>query len=177
MATGLPTSPLPRCAGRAAAFTLIELVLVLALIGIVLAAAVPSMRGFVASRNAADTASQVLALTKCARGQAIAAGRPCRLNIDGAAGSFWLSVQQNGTFVEVQSDPGSRITPVDGVTISLRSEGPPRVDETPCVEFQPSGRCAASTIEVRGRGGELYLVTCASPTEAFHIVTPAEGAP
>ncbi len=147
----------------------------LALIAIVLGAVAPSMRGFAASRSAADTASQLLAMTKYARSQAIASGRPCRVNVDSTAGAFWLSAAENGTFVEAQSDPGARITTSDGVTISFRSSGAARLDAATYVEFQPSGRSAAETVEVRGRGGDLYLVTSASPTEGFHVVTPAEG--
>lgn len=146
------------------------------MIAIVLGAVAPSMRGFAASRSAADTASQLLSLTKYARSQAIAAGRPCRVNVDSTAGEFWLSAAENGTFVEAQSDPGARIATSDGVTIRFRGSGAARPDGASYVEFQPSGRSAVETIEVLGRGGELYLVTCDSPTEGFYVVTPAEGA-
>jgi len=32
-----------------------------------------------------------------------------------------------------------------------------------------------ATIEIRGKGGEVFQVTCPSATESFRVITPSEA--
>jgi len=164
-----------QAAGRrpASGFTLLELILVLALISVVLALAAPSLHGFSDSRQTADTAIRVAALTHWARSQAIAQGRPYRLHVDPLGGFCWLTVQRAGAYVPVDDQVASRLVPPEGVSLSLESALPDR--PVPYVQFYPSGRCDMASIEVRGRQGEVFLVACDTPTDRFRVISPAEA--
>jgi prepilin-type N-terminal cleavage/methylation domain-containing protein len=155
------------------AFTLIELVTVMLLITIVLSLSAPSLKGFFAGRQTADFAQTVVALTQFAHSQALAHGQPCRLNIEAASGQCWVTLQDAGRFVPVEGDLGRHFAvPEDS---SLRLVLDPPDPSANYVEFFPNGRNNVATIEVRGRRGQLYQITCPSATEAFHVVTPLEA--
>ena len=157
---------------QAGAFTLLELILVLVLISTVLAIAAPSLRGFVRGRQTANAAAQLLALTHLARSQAVTRGCIHRLNIDAEEGTYWLTMQQAGAFVETDSDHGRRYELPTGVLIALdRAQGE---EQSAYVEFFPDGRCDPATIELTGGEGDALRVTCSSPSERFRIVSLAE---
>ena len=155
----------------AGGFTLLELVLVLLLISVVLAMAAPSLRGFVRARQTADAASQLLAMTQWARSQAAAEGRSYRLNVDAQAGAYWLSVERGGAFVELDGEYGRHFRLPDGVAAGLET---PADDSADYIQFHPNGRCDEATIELRGRQGEVFRVTCDSATERFRIASAEE---
>ena len=154
-------------------FTLLELIVVLGLVGVLLALAAPSLRGFFASRKTADAAAQVLALTQWAGSRAAAQGSVYRLNIDSQTNTYWLTVQQSGAFVDLNCEFGRRFQLPEGTTVSVRS--PVRGSPIAYIEFYPSGRTEEATIELRGLQGEVFQVTCESATEAFRVVSPAEA--
>ena len=148
-----------------------ELVMVLVVLGVVLAIAAPIFSGFIAGRQAPDAAQAVLGLTRWSHSQAVSQGQLCRLNVDARAGAFWITVQQGGSFVEPDND-NHRFTAPEGVSVSMQSSAkPPQT----YVQFYPSGRNDVATIEIRGRNGQEYDVTCLSATEAFVITSPTGG--
>lgn len=157
------------------AFTLIELILVLAVISMVLTLCAPAMRGFFESRQTAEAAQNVLAMTRWARSEAVTRGNPCRLNFDSAAGCYWLTEQNAGCYVPIRSDIGRRFQLPDGVDLHLLIDGNAILGAAGCIQFQPTGRSDAATIEIRGRQGEQYQVKCLSPCEPFRVVTPLEA--
>lgn len=71
----------------AAAFTLIELILVMALLAIVLAVSAPSLSRFFRSRSLDSEAKRFLALTRYAQSRAVSEGVPMVL---------WLETEQRG---------------------------------------------------------------------------------
>jgi len=150
-----------------------ELVLVLVVISVVLALSAPSLRGFFASRQTADAAVRMLALTKWARSEAVSRGCLCRLNFDPAAGAFWLTVQSGGQFIPADRDLGRRFQLPEGAEVVLRSDS---ADPTaPYLQFYPNGRSDVATIEIRGRQGDVYQIVAPSATEPFRVVTPSEA--
>src|SRR5438128_11617175 len=62
-----------------AAFTLIELILVMALLMIVLAVSAPSLQGFFKGRNLDSEARRILGLTKYGQSRAVSEGIPMLL--------------------------------------------------------------------------------------------------
>ena len=150
-----------------------ELVLVLVVVSVVLALAAPSLRGFFASRQTADAAATMLSLTHWARSHARAQGRPCRLNIDADAGVCWLTVQEAGAFVELKSEMGRRFQLPQGAMVSVRSEG--SQPGPAYIQFYPSGRCDAVTIDIQGRQGEVFQVSCPSAVEPYRVIAPSEA--
>ena len=161
-------------APRPRGFTLLELILVMVVISAVLAISAPSLRGFFASRQTADLAGHILALTKYARSTAIVRGQPCRLNVDSAAGRFWLTVQETGAFVSPTSEMGRQHQLPEGASLKLECQARPQAEEE-YIQFEPSGRCDVATITIRGRQGDEYLVTTASGGEPYRVITPLEA--
>jgi len=152
-------------------FTLLELIVVLGLVGVLLALA--ALKGFFASRRTADAAAQMLALTQFAGSRAAAQGTVYRLNIDAQTSTYWLTVQQEGMFVDLGCEFGRPFQLPEGTTVRVVSldGGVP----LPYIDFYPDGRTQEATIELTGRRGEIFLVTCESATEAFHVVSPQEA--
>jgi hypothetical protein len=64
----------------------------------------------------------MLTLTKCARSEAVAQGSPCRLNIDSAAGKYWLTVQQGGEYVPLAGEMGQQFDLPEGATAVVRTD-------------------------------------------------------
>ena len=153
-------------------FTLLELILVLVLISVALAMVSPSLRGFFASRQTADAAMRVVSLSQWARSEAVSQGRPCRLNVDPQRRACWVTVQRAGAFVPADGDAGRAIPLPQGAEVRLRATGG---DPPPAyVRFDPSGRSDTAAIEITGRGGEVFLVANASPTEPFRVSSPTK---
>jgi Tfp pilus assembly protein FimT len=162
-------------APRAGAFTLLELIAVLVLISTVLAIAAPSLRGFVHGRQTADTAARLLALTHLARSRAVSRGCIHRLNIDVEAGTYWLTMQQAGAFVEIESDQGRQFRLPVGVSVAvdLPSAEASADESVPFILFYPDGRSDPATIGLVGAQGEVLYVTCPSVSERFRIISPS----
>lgn len=91
-------------------FTLLELVLVLVIIGVVMAMAAPSLRGWSRGSKLRDQADQILALTQYARTQAIADARTYRFNVDANAGRYWLTAQNGTAWTELGNSWGTIYT-------------------------------------------------------------------
>ena len=156
----------------AGAFTLLELIAVLVLISTVLAIAAPSLRGFVRGRQTADAAAKVLSLTHLARSRAVSWGCIHRLNFDAEEGTYWLTMQKAGAFVEIDGNHGRRFRLPDGVSVVL--ESPSQVQSLPYVQFYSDGGCDPATIELAGGENDVFQVTCSSVSERFRIVSPQE---
>jgi len=194
--------------GRAA-FTMLELILVLLVMAVVLGLSAPALRGFFASRQTADAAVTMLCLTQYARSLSASEGRPCRLMIDPDAGEYWLTIQDQGAYVMLGREMGRRFRLPEGARVSVsigsgdqdpaagrssmrpgsmlaqagslleqgmsRSLGRQAADSIlPCVQFHPSGRSDVASIEIQGLQGEIYTVTCLSPSEPFRVISPTE---
>jgi type II secretory pathway pseudopilin PulG len=87
-----------RSTSKTSAFTLLELILVMAILTLVMAEIAPSLRGFGVSRSSSDTANLIVTLANYARTQSAAEGRVYRLNFDQNAGQMWLTVSDDGVF-------------------------------------------------------------------------------
>lgn len=171
-----------------------ELILVLMVISVVLALAAPVLRGFFASRQAADAAMNMLSLTQYARSRAMAGGAGCRLNIDCEAGTYWLTVQEGGAYVELKEELGRRYRLPEGASVRIRQadngaagmglEATPAGAPSPSrqkpssvsyLQFCPDGRSDATAVEIRDRDGECYELSAPSACEPFRVITPAQG--
>ncbi len=180
---------------RSGGFTLMELLLVLVVIGVVVALVAPSLRGFAGGQQTDDAAASILSLTRWAQSQAITLGRPCRLNLDPGAGTYWLTVQEQGAYVPLKADLGQTFRLPVGASFELRfdqdqpnqgqnrnaglgvlkgsfGKKPPQRNY---IQFHPSGRCDVATIELRGKRGETFQISCASATESFVMSSSSGG--
>ena len=157
---------------RRGGFTLLELIVVLGLVGMLLALAAPSLRGFVASRQTADAAAQMLALTQLAGSRSAAQGCVYRLNLDPKTNTYWLTCWREGTFADLGCEFGRCFQLPEGTTMHIQCQSGNL--PVPYIEFHPNGRTEEATIELVGRQGEVYRLTCESATEAFRIVSSEE---
>jgi prepilin-type N-terminal cleavage/methylation domain-containing protein len=159
------------------AFTLLELILVMAIIAIIVGLAVPSLNGFAKGRRTTSCADQIVALTHYAHTQAITRATVFRLNLKPGSGNqpatYWLSVQQDdGTFGPTGDSMGLEFQAPDGVNITWNA---PRQPDGDYIQFQPNGRTDPCTIQVLGADRQVILIACPSATELFKVMSPEEA--
>ena len=148
---------------RASAFTLIELVLVLALIAMLLAAAAPRFSGFGRGQRLDNAVESFLAAARHARGQAIATAMPHRLEVDAGRGVYWVSRFEGQSFVPVAGEWGRETTLPEDVDIAIE-----RFDESnsPALDYAANGSGTPVTVvftSAWGRVVELSATGLADP--------------
>ena len=151
--------------------TLLELILVMAIIVATLGLAAPSLGGFFGSRRTADAAARVLALANYARAQAAAEATPYRLHMDTLRGEYWLERRDGGAFARLETEFGRTFRLPDGTRANWVVR--PAASSREYIEFMPDGRTEAARLRLTGRHQETFDVACASPTERFRVVEPS----
>jgi type II secretion system protein H len=151
------------------AFTLLELVVVMLIIGITLAIAAPSMRGWshgMAVRNAGD---DFIALTRLARSQAIADATTYRLNVDVSANQYWITQQSGSDFVAIaNSDLGQMHTLPQGWHIAMSNVA---AGNAASFDFSATGRSDPGNVTISDDQGNSVQISCGTPVENFRVVT------
>jgi type II secretion system protein H len=132
-------NPSPATAG----FTLIELVLVMALLVIVVGFAAPSLSRSMRQRNLNGEATRFLAATEYARDEAISQGVPM---------TVWINpnTQRFGVEAKAGYDSSATRNREFGVDPDIHFEvtgGTRKNTEIEAVEFEPDGSAAASNVE------------------------------
>ena len=165
--------------------------MVMMLMCVVAAMAVPSFRGFGKGRRVGACAAQLVTLTQYARTQAVTRAEPYRLNVDPATGTYWLTVARDadggGGFFERPGDEMGRVFAApEGVTIAWDGPLPSAAggggrEQYPYVEFLPTGRTSAAVSllltdhDGGAADGTVTEVACLSPAEPFRVLTPDGG--
>src|SRR5580693_2206433 len=102
------------------AFTLIELIFVLALLVIITSIAVPRMSGFIRGRALDSESRQLMALMHAAQSRAVSEGMPMMLWIDASGGQYGFAVETSGK----DGDPKAETLTLDGLLkISVQNGG------------------------------------------------------
>ncbi len=151
---------------KRSAFTLIELILVMALITVAISIAVPSLSNFFRGRALDSEARQLLALTHAGQSRAISTGFPMLLWVDFAGHAYGLveeaSSQKNGG---PGSDPKAQdFSFADRLQIEAVNASPVPVNgrSLPAIRFLPDGTIDennATTLRLSADGsGALWLV-------------------
>ncbi|SDS36988.1 GspH/FimT family protein [Opitutus sp. GAS368] len=136
----------PRRPGEGA-FTLIELLLVLALLAIVTALAAPRMISFFRGRALNEEGRRLLALTHYAQSRAVAEGVPVVLWLDPATGTYGQNIQPGFT---AHDDRASTFSLESSLTLEVPTGDAPPVSELgdellglpegrPVIRFTPDG--------------------------------------
>ena len=151
-------------------YTLLELVLVLAIIAITVAAVAPSLSGFATGRKTEEAAAQFVSLTHFARTQAISDGCVYRIAIDVAAGRWFLQVESGDGFAELDSPYGRTFTVPENVQIETDAS---ISDGLHVINFDASGRSDLATVKFVGPRGTVEVV-CDAPIDEYHILREQE---
>lgn len=158
--------------GRASGFTLLELVLVLAVIAVAISVVAPSLSGFAKGRGPINAAGLFVTTARWARAQAITSGNVYHLNIDTTAGKWWLSADNGSTTSDVSGDFAGYTLP-DGV--SMTTDAPKAQNSNAqVIDFDPSGRSDPGTVHFSGPRGGSADVGCDTPADLYHVL-PQQG--
>lgn len=157
---------------RRAGFTLLELVLVLTIIALLLAAVAPALSGFATGRRPGEAAAEFVALTRLARSNAIAQGRTYRVLCDPTRGRWWMANDHSGT-APAPGPLGEVFHTPSGVRLATNA---PLINGLPTLQFMPDGRCQPAEVEFLSGQGTVR-VACTAPTETFHVVTGGGPSP
>jgi type II secretion system protein H len=133
---------------RSRAFTLIELLLVMALLLIVLAVSFPSLREFFRGRHLDHEARRFLSLTRYAQNRAVSEGYPMVLWIDAKAGVYGMQAQtgyldedDKSVEYEIHETLELEVTRPLQVRVSStqRNESASVAGNLPAIRFTPDG--------------------------------------
>ena len=141
METGRPSDPRSRAARPRSAFTLIEMILVMALLVVAVSMVSPRLSDFLRGRAIESEARRLLAVTHAARSRAITEGRPVLLWLDSGTGAYGLERVDAGRSGDPQAQ---EFAPDENVRVSFdRSQRligqTPTGMPTPTVLTGPSG--------------------------------------
>ena len=148
------------------AFTLIELILVLALLAIMTSLAAPSLSNFFRGRALDAEARQLLSLTHAGQSRAIGTGFPMLLWIDGPGHAYGLTEEATATGAgSFRADPrADEFSLDDQLQLEAVNASPLPVNgrSLPAIRFLPDGTVdenSASTVRLTSPDGEtLWLV-------------------
>jgi type II secretion system protein H len=124
---------------RRCAFTLIELILVLALLVIFTSIATPAMSRFIRGRALDTEARRLLALTHLAQSRAVSEGMPMMLWVDEKSDSYGFASETSAQ----NSDPKAETLNVDSTlavsVVSTTAGVPTTFNNFPAIRFQADG--------------------------------------
>ena len=133
-----------------------------------LAMAAPSLRGWSRGSQLRDAGDQFLTIARWARASATAEAKIYRLNVDAAAGRYWVTVQQRDQqFVAAQSSFGRVYELPEGTRIELTDLQNKPVES---VDFYPSGRVAPGRVRIAGppdSNAGVLNIECPTPVDNY----------
>ncbi|HTV41646.1 MAG TPA: prepilin-type N-terminal cleavage/methylation domain-containing protein [Candidatus Sulfotelmatobacter sp.] len=154
--TGKINKPRSRCA-----FTLIELVLVMALLVVAVCMVAPRLSDFVRGRALDSEARRLLALTNAGESRAVSEGMPMVL---------WFNQKQNVLGLEVETPPKGGDTKAENVSVSESVvispvnkgvSGMTTFNHLPAIRFLPDGTVdenSPQNVQLTENGDTLWLV-------------------
>ena len=121
------------------AFTLIELILVLALLVVITSLAAPAMANFIRGRALDSEARRLLALMHAGQSRAVSEGLPMVLWVDQKQGAYGLSAETTGK----TGDPKAENLMVDSTlqiaVLNIGLSTPPTFNNLPAIRFLADG--------------------------------------
>lgn len=152
------------------AFTLIELVLVLAMLAMLMALAAPSLRGWGQGAKLRNGSDQLLTATRWARAQAISTAVVHRLETD-PNGTTFRVVAQDPALTAANEYAHPIQLPSNLRVEIMRPDGVAGV-----VDFHPNGRLTPAVIRITSEAGDVVMIQARTPADSFRSVTAEGGA-
>lgn len=150
------------------AFTLVELILVMALLAVVMAMAAPALGRSMRERYLADEARRFLALTEYARDESLSQGLPITIWINPATGQFGAETK-SGYPGDTRRERTFELNPDVHFELSAASE---KGGVVQAVEFAPDGLPEASSVEslrLVDRFAAAYTIALTSDRAGYEI--------
>lgn len=149
-----------------------ELLLVMAILTLVVAAVMPSFRGFTSGRNNKYAATQFLSMTRYARTQAVSEARTYRLVYDSQTRAFSLMTDNGGgVFEAARGDIAAPLTISEDITVTADF---PSQEDGVYLQFFASGLIEQAAVTFTNSAGNGVTVVASSPTEQFRIAREGE---
>lgn len=131
----------------ASAFTLVELILVMALLVVAVSLAAPALSNFVRGRALDSEARRLLALMHAGQSRAVSEGLPMVLWIDEKSGAYGLQAETTGQ----NGDPQAEHLDVDStLAIAVLNPGaatPVTFQNLPAIRFLPDGSVDENSLQ------------------------------
>lgn len=124
--------------GNRAGFTLIELILVLALLVIITSIAVPTMSRFIRGRALDSEAQRLMAVMHAAQNRAVSEGAPMMLWLDENTGAYGFEAETSGE----NGDPKAETLNVDStlkLLVPSSSVTQTTFKDLPAIKYLPDG--------------------------------------
>jgi type II secretion system protein H len=195
MPMSAPRHPSPVTRRGSQAFTLIELMVVLVLIGIMTAVLIPEMRGSYEDALLRSTSREIINVCHLTYSRAVSLNQVHRLQLDEHTGKYFVEkrvreTEQGGDFVRVQDVSGLEGELDKRITIQIRQPGeeplpssspdgsaplpveaePQLLDNNQGIVFNPDGTADAREIRLRDRDGFRLGLRINPVTARIHIV-------
>ena len=153
-----PSSFGPRLFG----FTLIELILVLALLVIITSLAAPAMSNFIRGRALDSEARRLMALMHAGQSRAVSEGMPMLLWVDEKQGAYGLQAETTGK----SGDPKAEDLTLDGylqiAVVNAGSSATTKFGSLPAIRFLPDGTVDENSPQtlrlMDAKGNALWLI-------------------
>jgi len=138
-ASNRPSCHLSRVTRHGSAFTLIELILVLALLVIITSMAAPAMSNFIRGQALNSEARRLVALMHAGQSRAVSEGLPMVLWVNEKQGAYGLQAETTGQ----NGDPKAENLMVDSAlqitVVNTGSGGTTKFSGLPAIRFLPDG--------------------------------------
>lgn len=136
------------------AFSLLELLVVMTLIGLLTAVAVPNFGRSLAPLQARSSANKITALLRYARSQAVTRQQACRVLFD--IPEHRVAMLSSPT--SPAAGPPPYRLPAD-LSVQFSGQGaPPTTDEAFTINFYPGGNSSGGEINLSGKTGRVYRI-------------------
>ena len=142
-------------------FTLIELILVMAIMATVMALAAPQLTRWKKGGKLRNAADEFIAATRWARSKAAADGAMYAVAIDKQSGTYRVQMKTGQEYGEAQGQFRAAPPLPEGVKIESTAE---------LIEFYPTGRVDTATVKFTAEDGDSISVECTTPAGDFATV-------